>query len=221
METIEIPRFLLDYFDSNTIRTPLTSIRGYATVMLEGAVGPLTEDQHKFLEIIKRDAERLDQHFSLVLHNQHYIVWDEQVIHSPCTIRELIDDFALVIANLPNIIFTPHISDDSLSVLADRRHIRNAFASIGDFISHTYNQSQGNEISVNVFHKNKATTFSFKFHKGVEINNKDLAYYESFLYVARRVMELHGGLFSITHEAGNKLGLELVFPDITQPSSAT
>ncbi|MFT3895144.1 MAG: histidine kinase dimerization/phospho-acceptor domain-containing protein [Anaerolineales bacterium] len=82
METIEIPRFLLDYFDSATIRTPLTAIRGYAEVMLKEVHGPLTEDQKQYLEIIKRNAEQLNEHFSLVIHNQHYIAWDQQAYPS-------------------------------------------------------------------------------------------------------------------------------------------
>ena len=215
METIEIPRFLLDYFDSTTIRTPLSSIRGYAKVMLEGAVGPLTEDQYKFLEIIKHNAERSDQHFSLVIHNQHYIVWDEQAIPEQYTVREFIEDFREIINHYPDMTITTQGLDEALSVWFDKRHIPNMFASIGDFISHTYDKNK--EISIKGFYKSEAVTFLIEFSKAREIRIKDLAYYESFLYVAKRVTELHGGLFSIAHESDEKLGLGLVFPNVKPP----
>src|SRR5687767_2380902 len=93
MEKIEIPRFLLDYFDSTTIRTPLSTIQGYAGVMLKGMAGPLTDEQRRFLEIIHHTAEQLNNHFSFVLHNQHYIAWDQQANMGQFFARDLVDEF--------------------------------------------------------------------------------------------------------------------------------
>jgi signal transduction histidine kinase len=45
---------------SHDLRSPLTSIRGYVELMLDDETGPLTEDQQRFLGIVKRNAERLD-----------------------------------------------------------------------------------------------------------------------------------------------------------------
>jgi len=44
---------------SHELRTPMTSIKGYADLLLMGAVGALTEDQDKFLTIIKNNTDRL------------------------------------------------------------------------------------------------------------------------------------------------------------------
>ncbi len=51
---------------STEIRTPLTSIQGYITLLLEEHYGPikLTPDQFRCLEIIKANAERLSGMFS-------------------------------------------------------------------------------------------------------------------------------------------------------------
>ena len=219
METIEIPRFLLDYFDSNTIRTPLTSIRGYADLMLKGAVGPLTGDQRRFLEIIKHNAEQLNAHFGTVLSNQHYIVWEEQSLPTQITIRELMMNFREVFSHFSDITITTQDIQDSLTVRVDQRHLQNAFASIGDFVSHIHDKRKGTEILVKVFQGPEAVTLLLEFNKGHKIKKADLAYYESFLYVTQCVMKLHGGQFSLKHETDEKLGLVLVFPNTAQSNT--
>lgn len=49
---------------SHEFKTPLTSIKGFLSLLLSGDIGPLAEDQKKFLKIIESSAERLH---SLVL----------------------------------------------------------------------------------------------------------------------------------------------------------
>ena len=220
METIEIPRFLLDYFDSHTIRTPLSAIQGYADVMLQGAVGPLTEDQQRYLEIIKHNAERLDQHFGIVLHNQHYIVWDEQAIPTQNLVSDLMDDFKGAFKRFPDIAVKMQDSDGSLPIWVDRRHARNAFASIGNFVSFIQDQNKNTEVLLRAFPKNEAVTFLIEFTRGYKLKKNDLPYYESFLYVAQRVMELHGGQFSLKNESEEIAGLALVFPNLSSPPPA-
>jgi PAS domain S-box-containing protein len=44
---------------SHELRTPMTSIKGYADLMLMGAVGSLTDEQERFLTIIKSNTDRL------------------------------------------------------------------------------------------------------------------------------------------------------------------
>lgn len=44
---------------SHELRTPMTSINGYATLLRQEAVGPLGEKQKYFLDIIRRNANRL------------------------------------------------------------------------------------------------------------------------------------------------------------------
>lgn len=44
---------------SHELRTPMTSIKGYADLLLAGAAGGISEDQARFLEVIKSNADRL------------------------------------------------------------------------------------------------------------------------------------------------------------------
>jgi signal transduction histidine kinase len=46
-------------FVAHELRTPMTSIRGYAELLAKGAVGPLTPQQEEFLATILSNAERM------------------------------------------------------------------------------------------------------------------------------------------------------------------
>ncbi len=44
---------------SHELRTPLTAIKGYSDLLLSPAVGTLSEQQHRFLQIVQNNANRL------------------------------------------------------------------------------------------------------------------------------------------------------------------
>jgi PAS domain S-box-containing protein len=44
---------------SHELRTPMTSIKGYADLLLLGAAGDITDEQRRFLEVVKSNADRL------------------------------------------------------------------------------------------------------------------------------------------------------------------
>ena len=44
---------------AHELRTPMTSIRGYADMLAKGMVGPLTPDQEEFIHTIRRNAKRM------------------------------------------------------------------------------------------------------------------------------------------------------------------
>ena len=221
MDKIEIPRFLLDYFDSTTIHTPLTAIQGYAEFMLQGMAGPITNEQRRFLETIQHTAEKLNNHFSFVLHNQHYIAWDQQVTMSRIVLRDLVDELKDALLRFPSIAVTTKISHSSMSVQVDKRHMHNAFQCIGEFASHICDRSKGGEILIQALHDTGAFTFLIEVNKAADLTRKELAYYETFLFVAERVMELHGGKLLLKDDLIEKVGITLLFPNKPQPGSTT
>ncbi len=214
METIEIPRFLLDYFDSATIRTPLTAIRGYAEVMLKEVHGPLTEDQKHYLEVIKQNAERLNEHFSLVIHNQHYLAWEQHAYPSQLVLKDILNDFDEIVNGYPALAAEVEAADNTLPVWADQRHLYNAFNSITEFASQICDKTKGSNIVLNITDKAGFVIFLFEISKKDTLPQKELSYYESYLFVAERVVELHNGNFTLQYESPKKVWITLVFPNI-------
>jgi signal transduction histidine kinase len=45
---------------THELRIPMTSIKGYTDLMIAGMVGPLTEQQREFLDIVRRNLERMN-----------------------------------------------------------------------------------------------------------------------------------------------------------------
>ena len=219
METIEIPRFLLDYFDSTTIRTPLTAIRGYAEVMLKEIPGPLTDDQKRYIQIIKNTAERLNEHFNLVIHNQHYLAWEQQAYPDQVILRDLIKDFEEITSSFSPMSIHIQADDDTLPVWADRRHIDNAFHSIAEFASQVCDQNKGGEIVLHISDKSGFVTFAMEISKKETLSRKELSYYESYLFIAQRVVEVHNGNFTLAYESPEQMSIILVLPNIPKISS--
>lgn len=219
METIEIPRFLLDYFDSATIRTPLTAIRGYADVMLKEIPGPLTDDQKRYIEIIRNSAEKLNEHFNLVIHNQHYLAWEQQAYPDQLILRDLIKDFEEIASHFRPMSIHIQTADETLPVWGDQRHLHNAFSSIAEYAGQVCDKNKGAVIFLSVFDKAGFVTFSFEISKKETLSKKELSYYESYLFVAQRVMEVHNGNFTLQHESPEKVWITLVLPNIPKVSS--
>lgn len=60
-ELRELDRLKTDFVSSasHELRTPITSIRGYLDVLMEGEAGPLSQEQQSFLHVADRNARRL------------------------------------------------------------------------------------------------------------------------------------------------------------------
>ncbi|MFN2298030.1 MAG: GAF domain-containing protein [Anaerolineales bacterium] len=61
-QDVEIDRLKSEFVAtvSHELRTPMTSIRGYVEILLMGAMGPLNDDQRRFLQIVMENSNRLE-----------------------------------------------------------------------------------------------------------------------------------------------------------------
>ena len=60
-ELMQLNRVKSDFVStvSHELRTPLTSIKGYVSIVLDGDVGPINEQQKEFLRIVNKENDRL------------------------------------------------------------------------------------------------------------------------------------------------------------------
>jgi signal transduction histidine kinase len=76
---------------SHELRTPLTSIVGYLDLLVEDE-GSLTEEQHKFLEVVGRNAKRLLSLVSDLLFVAQSEAGRMTLEHEPLSLRELVEN---------------------------------------------------------------------------------------------------------------------------------
>lgn len=77
---------------SHELRTPMTSIKGYADLMLMGATGPMTEAQSRYLEIIKNNAQRLQNLVGDLLNISHIETGQTKLDKRPLNLPRLVSD---------------------------------------------------------------------------------------------------------------------------------
>ena len=82
---------------SHELRTPMTSIKGYADLMLLGAAGQLSDDQSRFLQIIKNNADRLGLLVNDLLDISRIESGKVQLVMRPTSIGDVINDVVLTL----------------------------------------------------------------------------------------------------------------------------
>ena len=80
---------------SHELRTPLTSIKGYSELMLLGATGEVTSEQHKFLTTIHYHTDNLMNMINTLLDFSEMEAWDGLKLHQyPLDMSELVEEAA-------------------------------------------------------------------------------------------------------------------------------
>lgn len=77
---------------SHELRTPLTSIKGYTDLLMVGAVGPLMEDQARFVGIIHNNANRLTALINDLLDISRIESGRVKLAFQPMQIRDVVQD---------------------------------------------------------------------------------------------------------------------------------
>jgi len=216
MDKIEIPRFLLSYFDSTTILTPLNSIMGYSRVMLKGVDGPITERQQQDLEIIQYDADLLFRYWSFAIRAIRYVAYEAETHPSQVNLEELIGQCKERINRYSPSSIELQIPDKPLTVWADLLHTESIFDCIGRLTSDVYDRKDG-KITVKAFQSADAINFEFELDKTdfTQRENFDL-FVEPYLFVIECVMKLHKGKSTLVFTPKEKLSVSLVFPNTDQ-----
>jgi PAS domain S-box-containing protein len=79
---------------SHELRTPMTSIKGYVDILLMGAAGKLTDQQLKFLNVVKSNTERLVVLVNDLLEVSRLEAGKIKLNLEPVDLRSLVSDIA-------------------------------------------------------------------------------------------------------------------------------
>ncbi|MBI3240843.1 MAG: GAF domain-containing protein [Chloroflexi bacterium] len=136
---VEVDRLKTEFVTtvSHELRTPMTAIKGYADLLLMGAVGPVNKDQGRALEVIKSNADRLRILVDDLLDVSKIESGKVEFKLTPVSIADVIRDAAnhvqgrITAQNRPMTVIT-NIPPDLPPVLADRERLAQIVTNLAD-----------------------------------------------------------------------------------------
>ncbi|MCS7286822.1 MAG: GAF domain-containing protein [Anaerolineae bacterium] len=121
----EIDRMKTEFIStvSHELRTPMTSIKGYIDLLYMGVAGPLSEQQKRFVTIIKNNTDRLASLVSDILDISRIESGKVRLSFEPVYLKKLLEEVSLAFEHIiqkKNLNYTVDIPDDLPPLWADR-----------------------------------------------------------------------------------------------------
>jgi signal transduction histidine kinase len=220
---------------SHELRTPLTSIKGAVSVLDEGAFGSLNEDQHTFLDIIERNADRLMELISGLVDTSRleagHLQLEIGIVNLSKILRE-VESQKLSEFKDKDISLVHEEEGDLTRVLADSGRIEQVCSAL---LENAMKFSQpGGSVVVRAMASDRAIQVTFT-DEGIGIQAEQQAkVFDKFfqidssatringgmglgLYVARRIIELHQGRIWLESEPGKGTSVHFSLPNMQGP----
>jgi NtrC-family two-component system sensor histidine kinase KinB len=212
---------------SHELRTPLTSVQMGIHLLLESAVGPLTDAQREVLTICREDCERLEKLMRDLL--------DLSRIEAGETAPHLVPISATTLIQAAVAAVQPHVEGQERTfrvevpaglpyVLADRLQIERVLSNLmSNAVRHT---TQGDEIAVTVTPHEGYVAVAVTdtgsgippeylprlFEKFVQVPNAPSGGAGLGLAISKHLIEAHGGQISVRSEVGRGTTFTFTLP---------
>ena len=214
---------------SHELRTPLTAIKGYSELMLVGATGSLADEQRRFIQTIHHHTDSLVSMINTLLDFSEMEAWDRLTLarhptQLPSLLEETIEPWYSQMEE-KQLAFTVEISDGlpELSVDAKRLQwvvvnlVRNAwqYTPEGGSVSVRLYEQNGNVVldvadtGIGISEKDQEELFTrfYRVERATEVRGIGLG-----LYVARAIVESHGGEIHVSSELGVGSTFSVIIP---------
>ena len=205
---------------SHQLRTPLTAIRGYCSLMLEGSYGEIDTSAQEVIHRLIFANDRLlylvENLLSVSRMESGRMEYKMEEYPVEAILSELYESFHFQ-AEAKNLEFTIHLPEQPLPVLAiDKQKMREVFSNL---IDNAFKYTDKGEVSVNVSYDDDtkkiqirikdsgigipASEIPFlftKFSRGKDVDRLHANGTGLGLYVAKTIVEAHGGKIWIESE---------------------
>jgi len=225
-------------FIANELRTPLTSIKGYADLLYMGAVGAPNDEQRRFLQIIKSNADRLTALLSDLLDISRIETGRIRLDLRDIALADVVSD---VVASL-----MPEIRNKGLQISLDIapdlplvRGDRSRLVQVmNNLLSNAYRYTPaGGQIRVSVSQtndtlrvdvsdtgigislKDQAKLFQ-RFHRADDPRVREVSGTGLGLAITKMFVELHGGRIWVESQLNKGSTFTFVLPAIRPPEAA-
>ncbi|MFN2269637.1 MAG: ATP-binding protein [Anaerolineae bacterium] len=214
---------------SHELRTPLTAIKGYSELMLVGATGSLADEQRRFIQTIHHHTDSLVSMINTLLDFSEMEAWEKLTLarhptQLPSLLEETVEPWYAQMEE-KQLAFTVEISDGlpELSVDAKRLQwvvvnlVRNAwqYTPEGGSVSVRLYEQNGNVVldvadtGIGISEKDQEELFTrfYRVERATEVRGIGLG-----LYVARAIVESHGGEIHVSSELGVGSTFSVIIP---------
>ncbi|MCP4543472.1 MAG: response regulator [Chloroflexi bacterium] len=215
---------------SHELRTPMTAIKGYTDLLHAGAVGPVNDDQERFLSIIRNNADRLTALINDLLDISRVETGRVRFEPRPLQIGDVIADVvnALAVpADDKQQTLTYEVVGGLPDVIGDRDRLNQVITNlVGNAIFYT---PDGGKIEVRAYPVEGAVRVDIR-DTGIGIAPNDLGHiFERFyraddpvvqeatgtglgLSIAKMFVEMHGGRVWVESELGKGSTFTVLLP---------
>jgi len=223
---------------SHELRTPLTSVQMGVHLLLERAVGELTEKQVEVLSACREDCERLDKLMRDLLDVSRIEAGESKPRLEPIKTRDLINDAVKEFrpqVESKGLDFSVEAAFDLPPVMADRSQIERVLSNlVVNAMRYTKHgeikiivQLRGNSVAVSVSDTGSGIPQQYLphiFDKFVQVPGAATGGAGLGLAISKLIVEAHGGQISVQSERGKgstfTFTLPIAHPQITQKKSA-
>ena len=215
---------------SHELRTPMTAIKGYTDLLFTGAVGPINEEQERFLAIIKNNADRLTALINDLLDISRVDTGRVRFVPQPVQIGDVISDVVNALAceaQAKTQTLTYEVVAGLPDLMGDRNRLNQVLTNlVGNAIRYT---PENGDVEVLAYLVESAVRVDVR-DSGIGISPEDLGrIFERFyradhpmvreaggsglgLSIARMFVEMHGGRLWVESEEGKGSTFTLILP---------
>lgn len=215
---------------SHELRTPLTVIKVYADLLLKTGNGQLSERQQQFMQNIQKGSQQLEQHINQLLHISEIQAGTIRLMRERRMMHELVRG---ALGNWQKrfeskgVALCPSFPDEPVWVLVDATHMGWAIESL---LSNAHNYTAvGGRVDIHLERNDHEVRLTVT-DNGIGIAAADQPYlFDRFfraqnsinyemrgvglgLFIARSVVEMHGGQLAVSSELGQGSSFTITLP---------